>query len=226
MIKAVIFDLDDTLYEYKRINELAIKELCTYTCNSFKITEQEFEEAFLWARMQTKDVLKNTAACHNRLLYCQKLLEYIGENPVCSALDMYDIYWNYMLEHMSLNDGVLEVFEYCRKQKISIGICSDLTIHIQHRKLRRLGIAQYIDAIVTSEEAGAEKPSKVMFEMIMEKLNVTADEVLFIGDSLEKDVIGAEKCGIKGIWYNETTDEVYTSIQSIREVISLVDEYK
>ena len=46
MIKAVIFDLDDTLYEYENINKVAIGDLCQYTCNLFGLTEELFKEAF------------------------------------------------------------------------------------------------------------------------------------------------------------------------------------
>jgi putative hydrolase of the HAD superfamily len=83
-----------------------------------------------------------------------------------------------------------------------------LTAHIQHRKIKRLGIADYVEVMVTSEEAGQEKPSPVAFEMILKKLSEKADikpeQVLMIGDSQTKDVDGAVMGGMKGMLYRKS----------------------
>lgn len=206
MLKAVICDLDDTLYEYKELNEKAMKALRDYTCNRLSISESSFYRAYNWARDETKRILGNTGASHNRMLYCQKMLEHISVPSTVVALEMYEVYWGYMLRHMCLRDGVRELLNYCRKCGIKVGICTDLTAHIQHRKIRHLGIDALVDAIVTSEEAGAEKPEPIIYEMILRKLDVTAEEAVFVGDDWKKDIEGAQAAGIRAIWYNPKTD--------------------
>lgn len=222
MYKAVIFDLDDTLYEYEKLNEEAISVLRQYTCMRYQIIPSYFDMAFGHARKETKTMLVHTGASHNRLLYCQKTLERLGEKPVGGALDMYEVYWGYILKHMKLRDGVLDLLEYCSKIGIKIGICSDLTAHIQHRKLRKLGIDSWIDAVVTSEEAGAEKPAEIMYKLILNKLGVAPEHAIFVGDSLEKDVEGAQKVGIRTVWLHAENGSNWETASSFREVKEII----
>lgn len=202
MIKAVIFDLDDTLYDYNSINPIGISNVRELAKEKLGITHEAFEEALKWARKETKAGLGNVAAGHNRLLYFQKTLEYLGENPTSIALEMYEAYWGTLLREMSLNNGAMELLNYLKNKGIKIGICTDLTVHIQHRKLRKLGIDAYIDALVTGEEVGVVKPDKKMFDLTMKKLGVESKECIHVGDSYAKDIVGAENAGIKAFWFN------------------------
>lgn len=220
MLKAVIFDLDDTLYDYHSLHIEAVKALEAYTCAHYNITGEKFRALFAAAKEDTKRILEGTGASHNRLLYCQKILEYLGASPVENALEMYEIYWGYILKHMKLRDGAPELICECKKRAVKIGICSDLTAHIQHRKLRALGIAPLIDALVTSEEAGAEKPDSRMFAMILEKLNCQPNEALFIGDSLERDVCGAKRFGITALWFGGSGRD--NAVAAFKEVGALL----
>lgn len=226
MLDAVVFDLDDTLYEYGELNRRAIQVLCEFTCQKLLISSEEFMEAFIWARKETKKTLENTGASHNRMLYCQKILEYLNKFSAELGLAMYDTYWNYFLSHMVLREGAKEVLEICHRQKIKVGICSDLTAHIQHRKIKKLGISVYINAIVTSEEAGAEKPAPIMFKMILDKLRAEPSKTIFIGDSWEKDIKGAEQMGMKTIWLSSKKRTGYRSITSFEEVRKIIYEYQ
>ena len=90
---------------------------------------------------------------------------------------------------------------------IRIGIGTDMTAHIQYRRLEFLNLSPYIDFIVTSEEAGVEKPTPHLFELCVEKAGVPAGECAFIGDNLTKDVKGAWDNGLKGIWYTKWIEQ-------------------
>ena len=109
-----------------------------------------------------------------------------------------------------------------KRRNIRIGVGTDMTAYIQYKKLTALGLAPYVDFIVTSEEAGVEKPDPHLFEICIEKAGVSADECAFIGDSLKKDVEGSAKCGLKGIWYTQgkepETEVEYPVIQSFETV--------
>ncbi len=220
MLKAVIFDLDDTLYDYTSLHMGAVKALEAYTCARYGITGETFCALLAAAKEDTKRALAGTAASHNRLLYCQKLLEYLDAPPAVDALEMYEAYWGYILEHIKLRDGAAELLAACKRRAVKIGICSDLTAHIQHRKLRALGIAPLIDGVVTSEEAGAEKPDARMFAMILEKLHCRPEETLFIGDSLERDVCGAERHGIPAVWFGGCgRDNAVATFEEVRTLL-------
>ena len=105
---------------------------------------------------------------------------------------------------------------YLRKQRICCVIYTDLTTHIQHRKVRKLGLDQYINVIVTSEEVGVEKPNIKMFLTVLDKLKMSPDEVLYVGDSYERDMVGAKKCGMRTYWYNPEGKKI--------EKINMVDK--
>ena len=224
MFKGAIFDLDDTLYNYKDINSIAIEKVSEYVCVQFNIGKHTFYKAFEIARESTKNFMTyDCAAQHNRIIYFQKTLEILGVNPIAYALEMYDIYWNTLLDKMKLNNGVIEVFEYLKEKKIKIAICTDLTTHIQHRKIRKLGIEKYIDCIVTSEEAGAEKPNIKMFNLCINKLNIKSNEAFYVGDSFEKDIIGASNAGIFPIWYNVKGKKARSVIFKYDEIKELME---
>lgn len=211
MIRAVIFDLDDTLYDYEAINELATERLCQLTCKTLGITETAFNDAYSWAKKQTKELLGETGSSHNRLLYCQKTLERLGKNPVDGALEMYDCYWNYMLKNMKLRNGTLALLKRLKSDGIKISICTDLTAHIQHRKINKLGLTPFLDVLVTSEEAGAEKPSEKIYRLVFEKLNKLLPDLqkadcLFVGDSQSKDVDGPRAFGMSSLLFTGIND--------------------
>lgn len=203
MLKGVIFDLDDTLYEYQELHKQAIKKVEDYAEEVLHIDKRDFASALNAAKRETKEELGQTASSHNRLLYFQKTLEILGENPLYDSLELYECYWNEILSTMELRPGALELLQNLQEQGIKIAICTDLTVHIQHRKLRKLGIVPYVDVLVTSEEAGIEKPSPRIFCLCLKKLNLTAKEVLFVGDSYDKDILGAKQAGIPAVLFSK-----------------------
>lgn len=203
MIRAVIFDLDNTVYDYDACNTIALGKLCRHVCSKYHLTHDMFEKKFGQARKQVKEQLGDTGAAHNRILYMQALLELIGEPPAENAIELYDVYWNSVLENMRLYRYVEPLIKYLHRESIRIGVLTDLTAHIQHRKIRRLNLQRHIDALVTSEEVGKEKPSRIAFDKIKDKLGVPADEILVVGDSLEKDIRGARNAGMHGLLFKK-----------------------
>lgn len=208
MLKAILMDLDDTLYDasaaYRRGEEAAI----CFGSDVLELSRQEWEEAWLRGKARTKEILKVSAAQHHRLFYIQHALEYLGRSPFEHAEEIYEAYWNAALDGMCLFDGAEEFLRAVKAKELKLGLCTDMTAATQYRKIRRLGIAKYFDAIVTSEEAGVEKPDRKMFELTLAKLEAAHNEAVMIGDNLRKDVEGAKKIGIRAIW-KAGSKEVY-----------------
>lgn len=202
MVRAVIFDLDNTLYDYDAINDTAVRNAGMWLCGQTGISYEAFGRAFDEGRRRIKESMQDCASRHNRMLYFQKTSELLGLNPIRYSLELYEAYWGYMLDHMTLVPDAGKVIKRLHAEGIRTAVCTDLTAHIQHRKLRRLGIADYVDVLVTSEEAGVEKPDAVIFDMVLGKLAVAPDEALYVGDSFEKDVIGAGNAGLRPVWFN------------------------
>ena len=78
---------------------------------------------------------------------------------------------------------------------------TDMQATFQVENLRKLKLSKYIDFLATSEEAGAEKPNKRIFNLALQKMQLNKSKVIMIGDSIKKDIKGAESIGIKAIHY-------------------------
>lgn len=234
MIQAMIFDLDDTLYAYEPLDKKARNNVEKYTCEILGISVEQYREAYAFGRQETKKKLSEVGAGHNRLLYCQKTLEYLGIPPMPLSLRMYEQYWDTFIQEMKVFSGVKELFNLLQANHIPIVICTDLTAHIQHRKIEALGIAQYIKYLVSSEEAGREKPGKEIFALCLEKLKLPPQHIWYVGDSFHKDVEGAADMGMQAIWFHpersqsdekaggDTQKNSYQKVRDYAELTKLV----
>lgn len=216
MIKGILIDIDNTLYDYNVPHYQAMEDVYKFAHSYFNV--DNFKKAFKNARNFVHDMLKNTASSHNRLLYFQKTLEELGNHNYILAKDLYDIYWNSFLDYMKLSDGIINFFEKNNDKEICF--VTDLTAYIQYRKIEKLGLAKYVKYLVTSEEVGVEKPNRKIFEIALQKINLLPNEVCMIGDSYEKDILGALNLGIKPYWLANNTcdDNRITVFKSFKEL--------
>ena len=134
------------------------------------------------------------------MLYFQRMFENLKMNAQLHALKTYEIYWDVFLKSMKLYEGA-GIFLQLTKD-VPICLVTDLTAHIQHRKLLELNIEKYINFMVSSEEAGIEKPHSHIFEMALSKLKLQPNDVIMIGDNFQKDIVGASLLGIRSFWIN------------------------
>ena len=182
MIKAVIFDLDNTLYSYDANHIYGMEALAGYCRETFGITEEETREYYRKAGyIMANRIGTDTAAIHSRMLRLQCMMELLEKPLFPHVQKMYHIYWDAFLQHIEPNPGVLDFLMELRKGKICIGIGTDMTAYIQYKRLEAIGAEVYIDFMVTSEEAGVEKPHYHLFELCVEKAAVRAEECVFIG---------------------------------------------
>lgn len=216
MIKGVIFDIDGTLYDYAANDKIALKNLCKFAKENLNVDEEEFRKYYAEARQIVKERLSDGGSRHSRVLFFQTVLELLGKNPFCYILKMYDSYWNPFLEAMKPFDDVKEFILKLRNSGKKISVCTDMTAHIQYRKIEKLGLKNLIDCMVTSEETGLEKPSPTMFKLALKKLDVDADEAVYFGDSLDRDIAGAAKIGIKPFWYIGSREVEDTNIDCVK----------
>ena len=216
MVKAFVFDIDNTIYDYNSNDIVAMKELCKFAEEKFNLNEEDFLKVYEESRKVVKTRLTEGAGQHNRMLFFQAAVEIIGKNPLDYVLEMYEIYWNAFLENMNLFDGAMDFMKSIKKAGLKIALCTDMTAHIQYRKLKKLGITDLIDVLVTSEESGFEKPSPVIFNLVLEKLKIKPSEAIYIGDHINKDVKGSMNCGLTPIWFKYVYDFEDNSVDCLK----------
>ena len=223
--KGILLDIDNTLYGYSSPHIKAMDEIYQVCFEQFNISKEKTKIAFETARNAVHIELSETAASHNRLLYIQKMLEFLKINPLSYSLFIYNAYWDTFLKNMKIFEGVNNLLE---KYPGKICLVTDLTAHIQYRKVSKLKLEKYIDCVVTSEEAGKEKPHPYLFMLALKKINLKPEEVCMIGDSFKKDIVGATNLGIKSFWINhenniETIDKsLVTDLKSFKEILEYI----
>lgn len=191
---AILFDTDNTLYPYSPAHAAAQSAVREKVTKTFSISHADFDKAFNEARGQVKLSLKNTASSHSRLLYLQRMLEVMGlGSQVLLALDFEQTYWRTFLSNAVLFDGVREVLDEIRLLGIPSAIVTDLTAQIQFRKVVYFGLDHHFDYIVTSEEAGFDKPHEAPFQIALQKMRPQGKCIWMIGDNPVNDIRGARE---------------------------------
>ena len=223
MIKTVILDIDDTLYEWAALDPVVVREyMGPYVNAHFGWTVEEYYRRLREATDELVAFSGTTGDCRDRIIRYQLMVEKAGFPVDPHALDMYRLYWDRMIERIEPYEGEIETLHELRARGIRIGVCSDNTAELQFRKLRKLGVGIYMDFIVTSAEAGIEKPDPKIYERALQKAGCAPGECLFIGDVYQKDVLGPEKAGMRALWFNNKNRpaiEGATEIKAFSEIL-------
>lgn len=200
-IRAVVFDIDNTLYDYDAAHAPAFQALTDYASHELSVSADEFVRRHAEAeREMRRRCGDNCAALHNRLLRYQVLLEGMGKPPG-PALRMSRLYWRTLLDAVHPYPGAIEALSRLRQMGLKVGVGTNMTAEAQYEKLIRLGAMSQVDFIVTSEEITAEKPDRRLFDACVQKAGCEAQACVFVGDSLENDVRGAMDAGMRAVWF-------------------------
>jgi len=204
LVKGILIDIDNTMYPYLQNHINAIKASYQFYkkyAQAPELSFKEFSDEYRSARNLVTEKHANTGACRSRLLAFNFLCcKFNLPKPYIVANDLEKIYWDQFIDGMQPFPYILLFLERCKSENLIIAAVTDMQFQIQVRKLEKLDLINYIDYLITSEEAGKEKPSKDIFELALSRMGLNVDEVIMIGDSLEKDIAGANNVGIKPIY--------------------------
>ena len=200
MVKAFIFDIDNTLYDYDAAHKTAFRAVTDYAGRNFGLTPDEFLSLHRKGDQLLKERVGSvTAAIHNRLIRYQIILEELGQH-IRHAPKMADIYWSVFLDAVEPGPGLTDCISRLKSLGFTLGVGTNMTAEYQFAKLERLGILDAMDFIVSSEEVGVEKPDRRLFECCAKKAGCGAGECVFVGDSLEFDARGSLAAGMVPVW--------------------------
>lgn len=204
-ISGVMVDIDDTLYRYKTPNEKAIKS-CYKSIQSSNlinlISLNEFRNLYVKNRLLITEKLHPQGVCRSRQLAFDSLFNSFNVPQAYKHAKRYEeIYWQSFYREMKVSFEIKNFLVNVKKLGLTTCAVTDMQTSFQVEKLKKLNLSKYIDFLATSEEAGAEKPNKKIFNLALQKMQLSKSKVIMIGDSINKDIKGAESFGIKAIHY-------------------------
>ena len=184
-LKAVVFDLDDTLYgekEYIRSGYRAVAKVIPQVENA----ERKLWRFFLEKKPAIDEVL-SMEGIYTEEIRQRCLVAYRLHEP--------DIH---------LYDGVMEILIKLRSNGYKLGIITDGRSEGQRAKIQVLGLGKYMDHIIVTDELGGvkyRKPNEAAFIQMADKLNVAFTQMCYIGDNINKDFIAPLKLGMRAVWF-------------------------
>ncbi len=173
---AIVFDLDDTLYNELDYLKSAYKELAQ------KLEPESSHQLFsdLLSRYRNKE----------------NVFEYVAERYGIPITELLEFYRNHIPD-IAPFDGVIELLKAIKSKKGRLGIITDGRSNTQRNKIKALKIDTLIDFVVISGEIGTEKPSEENYRLIENELACNVN--YYIGDNIKKDFVTPNKIGWKTI---------------------------
>jgi len=225
--EAVLFDLDNTLYEYAPCNAAGLLAAQQVLATQYSLGEGRFQELHDMVRGELAEELEGSAASHERSLFFKRIAEHSsapegrGSQPGL-AVHMHEAYWGAFM-------GCMEPAPHAHEQLSllagthRLALVSNHTNLAQLKKVETLGFAPYFEAIITSEEAGVEKPHARIFELALQALGVQSERAVMVGDDLEADYRGARSAGLEALLYTgfAATPQVHAEVASVASLDEL-----
>lgn len=185
-LKGVIFDLDDTLYNERNYVRSGFNTIGK-AFPQFKDLSEKLWKAFTDGKPAVDVVVSELGLQKEK--YKQKFLEIYR----CHKPDI------------KLNENVYEVLSKLKKDNKKLGLITDGRPEGQHNKIEALGIADFFNKIIITDELGGydyRKPNPLAFNIMKKSLNLRYEDMCYIGDNINKDFVAPEKLGIISVHLN------------------------
>jgi putative hydrolase of the HAD superfamily len=204
-LKAVLFDLDDTLYDHQYGSRAALGVLHErYNCfqsipfDEFERQHGELLEHYHAWLLRGEFSLDEVRFARFRDLFAR----HEGSTEAADILAAVRLYSETYYHSERVVLGARALLDRLRADGLKIGLVTNNTVEEQMGKLKRCELAQHFDVLAISEAEGIAKPDARIFSLALERLGCTADEAIMVGDSWAADVEGAQAAGLRAIWLN------------------------
>lgn len=219
MIKAVVFDLDNTLVDFMKMKRRAIEEAIPAMIDAgLDITPE-------YAKKLIDEIYKEQGIEYQKVFdeFLKRVLQKVNYKVLSAGIVAYR-----RAREASLTPypHVYSTLNIIMKMGVKMGILSDAPIKEAWLRLAYLNLHHIFDAVVTFDETGERKPSPLPFRIILERLNVEAHEALMVGDWAERDIVGAAKVGMKTAFarYGDTFNtEHHNADYDLKDIRQLED---
>jgi HAD superfamily hydrolase (TIGR01509 family) len=204
MITAVLFDLDDTLFDHHFGSRaaLAAVQACHRSFGAMPFDDLEQAHTALLDELHAEVMLGRVPLDVARRERFRRLFAaagvVAGDDLVQVAAATYRDRYRQVRRAVPGAAALLPLV----KARARVGVVSNNLFEEQQDKLRACGLEPWIDTLVVSERAGVSKPDPAIFLLALDRLGCAAHEAVMIGDSWPADIAGARAAGIRAIWFN------------------------
>lgn len=199
MIRNVLFDLDDTLFDFHKAEKIALtKTLVHFGINPTEETLALYStiNAAHWKRLELGEISREEV----KVGRYRELFETIGVE--CDPVKATAYYESMLAIGHYFMPGAPELLEELYR-KYRLYIVSNGTAKVQEGRIGSSGITKYMDGIFISQILGANKPDKQFFDICFAEIpDFSLSETVIIGDSLSSDIKGGINAGITTVWFN------------------------
>ena len=199
MIKAVLIDIDDTIFDFEKCSKNSF--LKTLEKFNLKFKEEDFSyfnkvNDILWTNQKLGEInIKEVFIKRDYLM--GKYFNLDIEKGLFN-----DLFVKFLYDEIEMVDGIEDLLLYL-SDKYQIFTASNGIYKMQENRLKKSNLDKYFDEIFVSDKIGYEKPDKKFFQKIMDLTKFSNDDLIMIGDSIKSDIIGAKYSKIKSIYFNK-----------------------
>jgi HAD superfamily hydrolase (TIGR02253 family) len=219
LIKAIVFDLDNTLVDFMKMKRRAIEEAIPAMIDAgLKITHEE-------ANRIIDEIYKEQGIEYQQVfdVFLQRVLNKVDYKILSAGIVAYRKAREAALIPYP---HVYSTLNKLLKMGIKMGVLSDAPAKEAWLRLAYLNFHHIFDTVVTFEDTGVRKPDPAPFIKVLEKLNVNPLETLMVGDWAERDIEGAQNVGMKTAFarYGDTFDtKTHNADYELKDISELID---
>ena len=211
-LKAVLFDLDDTLYRER-----------TYVESGFMAVAAFLEQRMGYGREAVLEEMLLTLEHEGRGKIFDRVLAVRGRHDPNLVQELVEVYRNHD-PNIHLEPDCAAVLGRLRYWGLKLGVLTDGLLVMQQSKILALRLSELVDATVYTDELGRHcaKPHHAGFQRLLQLVGVRPEEALFVGNDLDKDVCGARMVGMEAIHLSRGGEQVNQATHTIRQLADLL----
>jgi putative hydrolase of the HAD superfamily len=216
VIKAVLFDLDGTLYDRDRLAVTLFDEQYAAFASELRGISRERFLRDVHAMDNHGHGVKETGY--------PAVVQAWGLDAALAGR-LFAHFWDHFDDHCRLDADTRDTLAELRSRGMKLGVITNGPGVMQRRKLAVLGLDLTFDAVLVSDEEGVSKPDAEIFRRALARCGVAAHETLFVGDHPVADIEGAHGAGLHAVWkfvpYWPAVVAGVPQIRALSEVLAL-----
>jgi putative hydrolase of the HAD superfamily len=227
-MKAVLFDLDDTLHDDTSTYRRATESVANEVASECGISATALADAYVaeadrfWQGLSAKTFEQPLVAL--RVSMWRAALGAVGIDDLAVADRCAADYNRYRRDYLELWPGALELLARLRARGLKLAMITNGMSETHRDKIAILRLEDAFDEIFIADEVGMIKPDVRLFELAAVRLGVAPSACVMVGDRLERDVLGARDAGMFTIWMNVRGETVPARGPHPDAIVRSVDE--